>query len=82
MFGKLLVETEFPLSKVDVGVDLSLRQFPINGESARFVLIENPDDVESWEIMLDAIRHEPDPARLDRFLIDLPGEPMKRQLSP
>jgi hypothetical protein len=45
------------------------------------VLAENPDDVESWEIMLDAIRHEPDPARLDRFLADLPGDDMKKQLS-
>ncbi len=45
------------------------------------VLTEKPDDVESWEIMLDAIRHEPDPARLDRFLADLPGDNMKKQLS-
>jgi hypothetical protein len=45
------------------------------------VLTEKPNDVESWEIMLDAIRHEPDPARLDRFLGDLPSEEMKMQLS-
>jgi hypothetical protein len=45
------------------------------------VLTERPDDVESWEIMLDAIRHEPDPGRLDRFLADLPGDNMKKQLS-
>ena len=45
------------------------------------VLTENPNDVESWEIMVDAIRHEPDPARLDQFLADLPGDNMKQQLS-
>jgi hypothetical protein len=45
------------------------------------VLTENPEDVEGWEIVLDAIRHEPDPARLDRFLADLPGDNMKKQLS-
>ncbi|MGK9171349.1 hypothetical protein KXR53_33990 [Inquilinus limosus] len=45
------------------------------------VLVEQPGDVESWEILLDALRHEPDPARLDRFLNDLPSEDMKRQLS-
>jgi hypothetical protein len=45
------------------------------------VLTEKPDAVESWEIMLDAIRHEPDPARLDRFLTDLPGDNMKKQLA-
>ncbi|MGA8169911.1 MAG: hypothetical protein WB816_03630 [Methylocystis sp.] len=45
------------------------------------VLTENPDDVESWEIMVDALRHDPDPARLDRFLTDLPSDKMKEQLS-
>jgi hypothetical protein len=45
------------------------------------VLTERPDAVESWEILLDAVRHEPDPARLDRFLGDLPNEGMKEQLS-
>ena len=44
------------------------------------VLAENPDEVETWEILLDAIRHEPDPARLDRFLGDLPSEALKKQL--
>lgn len=45
------------------------------------ILTEHLDDVESWEIVLDAIRHEPDPARLDRFLSDLPGDNMRKQLS-
>lgn len=45
------------------------------------VLTETPGDVESWEILLDALRHEPDPSRLDRFLNDLPNEDMKKQLS-
>jgi hypothetical protein len=44
------------------------------------VLTEDPGKVETWEILLDAIRHEPDPARLDRFLGDLPSEAMKKQL--
>jgi hypothetical protein len=44
------------------------------------VLAEDTGNVETWEILLDAIRHEPDPARLDRFLGDLPSEPMKKQL--
>jgi hypothetical protein len=44
------------------------------------VLTENPDDVENWEIVLEAIRHDPDPARLDRFLGDLPNDSMKKQL--
>ncbi|MFC7691147.1 hypothetical protein ACFQY5_17780 [Paeniroseomonas aquatica] len=45
------------------------------------VLVERPAAVESWEILLDAVRHEPDPARLDRFLGDLPSEAMKKHLS-
>lgn len=45
------------------------------------VLVERPAAVESWEILLDAMRHEPDPARLDRFLGDLPSEAMKKHLS-
>ena len=45
------------------------------------VLAEQPEKVETWEIMIDAIRHEPDPSRLDRFLADLPSENMKKQLS-
>jgi hypothetical protein len=45
------------------------------------VLAEKPDEVESWEVLLDALRHEPDPTRLDRFLGDLPNEAMKKQLS-
>ncbi|MFC5757350.1 hypothetical protein [Rhizobium sp. GCM10022189] len=45
------------------------------------VLAELPEAVESWEILIDAIRHEPDPARLDRFLNDLPNADMKKQLS-
>jgi len=45
------------------------------------VSAEKPNDVESWEIQVDAIRHEPDPGRLDRFLKDLPNEEMKHQLS-
>jgi hypothetical protein len=44
------------------------------------VLAESPDNVETWAILLDAIRHEPDPARLDRFLNDLPNEALKKQL--
>ena len=45
------------------------------------MLTENADNVETWEILLDAARHEPDPARLDRFLNDLPRDEMKKQLS-
>jgi hypothetical protein len=45
------------------------------------VLAEQAEAVESWEILIDAIRHEPDPARLDRFLNDLPNADMKKQLS-
>lgn len=45
------------------------------------MLTEKADDVETWEVLLDAVRHEPDPARLDRFLNDLPREEMKRKLS-
>jgi len=45
------------------------------------VLTENVEEVETWDILLDAVRHEPDPARLDRFLNDLPGDEMKKQLS-
>ena len=45
------------------------------------LLAERPADVESWEVPLDAIRHDPDPARLDRFLGDLPSEALKKQLS-
>jgi hypothetical protein len=45
------------------------------------ILADNPGSVESWDVMLDALRHEPDPARLDRFLGDLPSEEMKKQLS-
>lgn len=45
------------------------------------VLVEVPADVETWEILIDAARHEPDPSRLDRFLVDLPSDEMKKQLS-
>jgi hypothetical protein len=45
------------------------------------VLAERPGSVETWEILLDAVRHEPDPARLERFLGDLPSDSMKKQLS-
>jgi hypothetical protein len=31
------------------------------------LLVERPSEVESWDIVLEAVRHEPDPARLDRF---------------
>jgi hypothetical protein len=44
------------------------------------VLTEKPDDVENWDIVLEAIRHDPDPARLDRFLGDLPSDNMKKEL--
>jgi hypothetical protein len=44
------------------------------------VLTHDPSNVETWEIMLDTIRHEPDPARVDRFLGALPSEQMKKQL--
>ena len=45
------------------------------------IVTESSDSVDDWEIILDAIRHEPDPARLDRFLGDLPSKTMKDQLS-
>ncbi len=45
------------------------------------ILAESRDNVESWEILFDAVRNEPDPARLDRFLGDLPDENMKKQLA-
>jgi hypothetical protein len=45
------------------------------------VLAEQASAVESWEILIDAIRHEPDPARLERFLRDLPSERIKNDLS-
>jgi hypothetical protein len=44
------------------------------------VLTEDSGQVETWEILIDAVRHEPDLARLDRFLGDLPNEALKRQL--
>ncbi len=44
------------------------------------VLTEDPEDVESWEVVIDALRHEPDPGRLDKFLDDLPSEETKKQL--
>lgn len=44
------------------------------------LLAENAGEVEEWEVWLDDIRHEPDPARMDRFLNDLPGEAIKREL--
>lgn len=44
------------------------------------IFVDSPDNVETWEISLDATRHEPDPARLDRFLGDLPSERMKKEV--
>lgn len=44
------------------------------------VLTEKADQVETWEIALEAIRHEPDPSRLDRFIGDLPRQAMKDEL--
>jgi hypothetical protein len=57
--------------------NLAGRKIAIGG----IVLTEKVDDVESWESVLDANRHEPDPARLDRFLADLPDDNMKKQLA-
>lgn len=45
------------------------------------ILAEDANNVESWEILLDAIRNEPDPARLDRFIGDVPDDNMKKQLA-
>jgi hypothetical protein len=45
------------------------------------ILAEKPDDVESWELYVDAIRHEPDPSKMDRFLMDLPSDAVKNKLS-
>ncbi|WP_157935902.1 hypothetical protein [Paracoccus zhejiangensis] len=45
------------------------------------VIVEDPGEVGTWDILVDAIRHEPDPVRLDRFLGDLPSDHMKKQLS-
>jgi hypothetical protein len=45
------------------------------------ILAENPASVEGWEIVLDALRHEPDPDRLDRFLDDVPSEDTKEWLT-
>ncbi|MBX9643313.1 MAG: hypothetical protein K2W91_04335 [Novosphingobium sp.] len=44
------------------------------------VVAESPKQVETWEIIIDAVRHEPDPARLDRFLGDLPNDTLKKQI--
>jgi len=45
------------------------------------LLAETPEAVESWDLVIDAIRHEPDPGRLDRFLHDLPNQNMKDEIS-
>jgi len=45
------------------------------------LLAQTPDAVESWDLVIDAIRHEPDPGRLDRFLHDLPNQKMKDEIS-
>ena len=45
------------------------------------ILAENPVAVEDWEIVLDALRHEPDPDRLDRFLDEVPTEDTKEWLT-
>jgi hypothetical protein len=69
----------------------SRSKFEVSAEAERVIelaqkygvgimLAEKPDDVGSWEILIDAIRHEPDPARLDRFLGDLPNETLKKQI--
>lgn len=70
---------------------LSRVSFEISAEAERIIelaqkygigliVTEDPNQVASWEILIDAVRHEPDPARLDRFLGDLPSEPLKKQL--
>lgn len=41
------------------------------------ILAENPAEVSTWEVSIDAMRHEPDPARLDRFMGDLPDTSKK-----
>jgi hypothetical protein len=45
------------------------------------LLVASSENVDEWELLIDAIRHEPDPTRLDRFLGDLPSEQMKKQLA-
>jgi hypothetical protein len=44
------------------------------------IFAENPDNVDEWEILLEAARHEPDPYRLDRFLGDTLSETTKEWL--
>jgi len=39
-----------------------------------------PGNLDNWEIPVKAVRREPDPTRLDLFLLDLPDEEMKKQL--
>lgn len=67
---------------------VSKTDFDASGESSRIVELaqkhgigviaaEVSSKVDSWEIIIDALRHEPDPARLDRFLGDLPLDSMK-----
>jgi len=72
-----------PMSSMPLPVQNSMlhRKKNVSWNWVGIILTENPDEVEGWETVLDAIRHEPDPARLDRFLADLPGDNMKKQLS-
>lgn len=44
------------------------------------ILAESPESVEDWEILIDTIQHQPDPARLDQFIEDLPSDSMKDKL--
>ncbi len=45
------------------------------------ILAESPESIKDWEIVIDTIQNEPDPARLDRFLGDLPSDSMKKKLA-
>jgi hypothetical protein len=45
------------------------------------ILAEPPESVEDWEIFVDALRHKPDPARLEAFIGDLPSDGMKNDLA-
>lgn len=44
------------------------------------VTLEDPTQIDTWDIVLDAVPNDPDPARLDRFLADLPSSHSKKQI--
>ena len=45
-----------------------------------FIIADNPQDFDTWEVLLDAERVEPDPVRLNEFIAKQMTDEIKEQV--